>query len=104
MEEEKNEPIKRIPVGRLEAAIWENRNEVSVWHTVTYSRRYRDGEESKHTTSFRFEDLPVIERLSHEAFHWILERQKSLREGSETKRPARKAPAPHHGRSHEKNE
>ncbi len=52
MEEEKNQPIERIPVGRLEAAIWENRSEVSVWHTVTFSRRYRDGEESKHTSQF----------------------------------------------------
>ena len=71
MEEEKNQPIERISIGRIEAAIWENRNDTNVWHAVTFSRWYRDEEQSKTTSSFHVEDLPLLERLSQMAFRVI---------------------------------
>lgn len=79
MEERENQPVKRISIGRVEAAIWENKSDTNVWHAVSFSRWYRDGEQSKNATSFRFEDLPLVDRLSQLAFQWILERQESLR-------------------------
>lgn len=79
MEERDNQPIKRFSIGRVEAAIWENGSDTNVWHAVSFSRWYRDAEQSKTTTNFRVEDLPLVERLSRLAFQWTLDRQESLR-------------------------
>jgi hypothetical protein len=79
MEERENQPAKRFSIGRVEAAIWENGNDTNVWHQVSFTRWYRDGEQSKNSTNFRVEDLPLVERLNQMAFRWILERQGTLR-------------------------
>ena len=52
MEQEDNQPMERISIGRVEAAVWENRNDTNVWHAVTFSRWYRDGEQSKNHDQF----------------------------------------------------
>jgi hypothetical protein len=69
---EKKPPVHKLALGRIEAAIWENADQNNgVRYAVTISRRYMDGDEPKSTSSFRLEDLPVIECLSRMAFDWI---------------------------------
>jgi hypothetical protein len=66
-------PAHKLAIGRIEAAIWENsdQNNGKVRYAVTFSRRYTDGDEHKNSSSFRLEDLPIVERLSRMAFNWI---------------------------------
>lgn len=52
-------PIKKISVGGIEAAIWENASkEGNKYFTTTMERNYKDGEEWKKTNSLRTSDLP----------------------------------------------
>ena len=71
-EKEKKRPVHKLALGRIEAAIWENASQNNgVRYAVTFSRGYMEGDEFRNTSSFRLEDLPVVERLSSMAMNWI---------------------------------
>lgn len=68
----KNKPIHEIRLGRIRAAIWQNHSENGdAWFNVTVSRSYRDGEETKDTTSFGRDDLPIVAKVADMAYAWI---------------------------------
>ena len=65
-------PVKQIRRRDLRAAIWPNRNrDNEVWFTVTISRRYKEGDEWKDSTSFRHDDLPTLRKVLDKADNWI---------------------------------
>jgi hypothetical protein len=71
-EKEKKRPVHKLALGRIEAAVWENASQNNgVRYAVTFSRRYTEGDEFKNTSSFRLEDLPIIEQLARMSFTWI---------------------------------
>ena len=71
-------PLHEIRLGRIRAAIWENRSpSKDVWFAVTVSRRYRDGDRWKDSSSFGRDDLPIVAKIMDMAYAWIWERQTS---------------------------
>ena len=65
-------PIHEIKLGRIRATIWGNRtNRRTLWYSVTVSRKYRDGEQWKETTSFGRDDLPLLSKAVELAYAWI---------------------------------
>ena len=69
----KKKPVHEIRFGRIRAAIWENQSEQSVFHNVTFARRYKDGDEWKDATSFGRDDLPLLQKAADMAHTWIFE-------------------------------
>ena len=66
-------PAHEVRIGAIKAAIWANRSEGGVYHTVTFDRRYKDGEEWKTSTSFGRNDLLTLAKLADEAHSWIMQ-------------------------------
>ena len=59
-------PIHEIRLGNhVRAAIWSNQSEDRrTWFSVTITRRYKNGEQWKDSTSFRRDDLPVVAKVA----------------------------------------
>ena len=38
----KNIPVHEVKFGRVRATVWANEGEAGVWHTVKFSRLYKD--------------------------------------------------------------
>lgn len=69
-------PIKEIPLGNIRAAIWANQSkDQRTWFSVTIARSYRSGEQSKDSTSFSRDELPVVALAATMAYSWIWEQQ-----------------------------
>lgn len=50
----KNEPVQKIPMGRIEGAIWQNVNpDGESWFNVTVERRYKDGDKWRGSRTVR---------------------------------------------------
>ena len=65
------EPVKKIKVGGIEAAVWENTSkEGNKYYTTTMERNYKDGEEWKKTGSLRSNDLPKAILALQKAFEF----------------------------------
>lgn len=71
----KSEPIASLRIGRLEAAIWENPREQGVFHSVTVTRSYRDGENYKSTHSYDPADLANVAKLVNWAADYLIKNQ-----------------------------
>ena len=71
-------PIHGIQLGRIRAAIWENRaDNGETWFNVTVTRTYNDGDQLKDTATFRRDDLPIVAKVADMAYAWIWERNSS---------------------------
>ena len=79
MGKKEKEPVHRIPLGNICAAIWENENEKGVWYNTTITRSYRNGETWNDTTSLSRDDLPVVRVAADMAHSWIWERTVATR-------------------------
>lgn len=66
-------PTHRIKVGLVDVAIWANTGKTGTFYNVTASRSFKQGDDWKHTSSFGFEDLPVLEKAIAMAWTWIHE-------------------------------
>ncbi len=76
--EEKTKPVHEIRVEEVRAVIWANQsNGGRGWFNTSFSRRYKDGNEWKDSTSFRRCDLPYLEKAAHMAYVWIWQQPKS---------------------------
>ena len=52
-------PIKKFSAGGIQVAVWENEGKDGrTFNTVSFDRRYKDGEEWKSTTSLKTNDIP----------------------------------------------
>lgn len=72
MAQKKEEPVKRIRLGNIVAAIWSNKTEKGdVWFNVTVARSYKDGDKWKDTSGFRRDDLPILAKVVDMAYAWI---------------------------------
>tara|TARA_R110002073_G_scaffold230600_2_gene391688 strand:+ start:357 stop:593 length:237 start_codon:yes stop_codon:yes gene_type:complete len=69
-EKRNNEPVDRVRIGRIEAAIWKNRGENGAWHSVTLSRSYKDtAGEFQSTDSLSGTDLLLAAEVIRQAYH-----------------------------------
>ncbi|APZ95865.1 hypothetical protein [Fuerstiella marisgermanici] len=72
MSQQNNQPVHRIRFGLVSAAIFRNTSsEGQDFFNTTFERAYRDGDDWKHTKSFRRDDLLVLAKLSDLAHTWI---------------------------------
>ena len=64
-----NEPIDRVRIGRIEAAIWKNKGDNGSFHSVTLSRTYKDKDgDLQSADSFSGIDLLVASEALRLAF------------------------------------
>ena len=70
-----NQPIHSIRHRRLKAAIWQNRTEAGIFHNVTVTRSYKEGEEWRETQSFGYDDLPIVAKLLLDCHTFITQRR-----------------------------
>jgi len=70
-----NQPVDRVRIGRIEAAIWENQSDKGSTFTVTIKRRYRVNDEWKATPSMGRDDLLLLAKVADLAHSRILELQ-----------------------------
>ena len=71
---DKQKPAE-VRIGAIKATIWTNESESGPWHSVTFSRLYKDGEEWKNTGNFRRDDLLLLAKVVDHAHTRILELQ-----------------------------
>jgi len=68
-----NQPIRRIRIGSIGAAIFENRTEEGkTYFNVQFNKSYRSGDDWKHTRSFGRDDLLALSKLADQAHTWIV--------------------------------
>lgn len=71
--QEKNQPVHRIRIRSVSAAIWLNQSDRGPYYTATYSRSYRDQQGNWHSTeSFNGPDSLLLAEVARAAFHWIV--------------------------------
>lgn len=58
-----NAPIHTIRHRRLRASIWQNTVDTGVFHSVTVTRGYKDGDTWRDSHSFGYDDLTVVAKL-----------------------------------------
>jgi hypothetical protein len=66
-----NRPVHELRLGRVRAAIWQNEAEGRVFHNVTFSRLFKDGDQWKDSTSFGRDDLPLVAKVADLAHTWL---------------------------------
>lgn len=68
----KTRPVHEIRLGRVVAAIWENRTEQGdVRHNVTIGRIYKQDEQWRETQSFGRDELPLAMKVLDQCHTWI---------------------------------
>lgn len=68
-------PIHSIKIGRIRAAIWENESEKGPWHSVTFSRLYKDEADAwKDSTSFSRDDLPLLMKVADQVHTFLYQK------------------------------
>ena len=76
METLTNKPVHKIRIGNVQAAVWSNEGPIGLWHNVTFTRSFKQGDEWKSSSSFNRDDLLVLARIATAAFDWVAANQK----------------------------
>jgi hypothetical protein len=71
-EQSKKRPIHELRIGLVRAAIWQNEGTNGSWHSVTFERLYKEGDDWRSTGSFGRDDLLVLSKLSDQAHTWVV--------------------------------
>ena len=74
-EHTKKRPVHEVRIGSVKAAIWRNEGSTNPWHSVTFERIYKDGEEWKSSASFGKDELLLLAKISDRAHTWIFENE-----------------------------
>jgi len=72
-------PVYSIKVGAIDGAIWENKTETGLFHTISIIRNYLDKNEQevgkegtwKTTNSFTVADLPNVQIVCQKCYEYI---------------------------------
>jgi len=75
MNETKKRPVHDLRIGSVKAAVWKNEGTNGAWHSVTFERLYKDGNEWKSSGSFGKDDLLVLAKVSDLAHTWIVDQE-----------------------------
>lgn len=80
---QKNGPVKTFLLGRIKAKIWANRSqEHGAWFNTEIVRLYEKDGETKESTQFGRNDLPLVSKAGDLAFAWILEQEVPAQDGA----------------------
>ncbi|MBS0448498.1 MAG: hypothetical protein JSR59_21460 [Proteobacteria bacterium] len=66
-------PAARITFGGVQASIWANHTDKGDFHTVTFERRYKVGDEWKTSNSYGPADLLALHKVADLAVNKIIE-------------------------------
>lgn len=67
-------PVAKLPLGLINASIWERLTDKGTFYSVTFERRYRDSEGEWHSThSYDGNDLLTLAKLADQAHSKIVE-------------------------------
>ncbi len=66
-------PVAKVRIGLITGSIWERKTENGTFYSVTFERRYRDGETFKSSHSYNADDLLVLGKVADLAHSKILE-------------------------------
>jgi hypothetical protein len=69
----KQKPVHEIRLGRIMAAIWENKTQNGTMHNVSITRLYKDEEGWKDSTSFGRDDLPLVAKVADLVHTWVFQ-------------------------------
>ncbi len=84
----KKKPVHTIRYGKLKAAIWMNEGQTGPFHNVTFSRSYRDGQNTWHdASSFNLHDLPLLAKLTNDCHSWITWQERKAKESADNSKP-----------------
>jgi hypothetical protein len=72
-----NRPVEKVRIGNITASIWSNPGEKGEFHTVTFERSYKDGQEWKTSHNYSQNDLLELAKAADKAHDKIL----ALRQG-----------------------
>lgn len=77
-EQQHQPPVHRIRAGAVQASVWNNTSDAlqKEYFTVTFSRRFKAGEEWKESKSFHRNDLPILAKVANDAHTWIQGQEK----------------------------
>lgn len=77
-EQQHQPPVHSIRAGAVQASVWNNTSDAlqREYFTVTFSRRFRQGEEWKESKSFHRNDLPILAKIANDAHTWIQGQEK----------------------------
>lgn len=93
MSTENNQPVHRIRLSTISAAIFANENgEGRVYYNAQFDRSYKDGEEWKHTRSFGRDDLLNLAKVADLAHSWIHQQSQANTVSNEPERPEMEGP------------
>ena len=70
-----NEPVHRVRMGRIRAAIWENETQNGPRYNVTFTRLYKAGAQWRDSGSFGRDDLPLLAKVADQAHTWIFQQK-----------------------------
>jgi hypothetical protein len=71
----RNGPVHEIRIGLIRGTVWANQGENGPWHTVTFSRSYKQGDEWKQASTSTRDDLLVVSKVADLAHTWVCEHQ-----------------------------
>jgi hypothetical protein len=66
-------PVAKVRIGLITGSIWERKTENGTFYSVTFERRYRDGETFRSSHSYNADDLLVLGKVADLAHSRILE-------------------------------
>lgn len=66
-------PVAKVRIGAITGSIWERKTEKGTFYSVTFERRYRDGETFKSSHSYNADDLLALGKVADLAHTKILE-------------------------------
>lgn len=71
-------------VGRVRATVWTNESDTGPWHSVTFSRLYRDKDGRwQDSASFSREDLPLLMKAADQAHTFLYQNPPGAEPGEE---------------------
>lgn len=72
---EKTRPAHEVRVGPVRATAWANETDGKVWHTVRFSRLYKDREGKwQDGSGFSRDDLPLVAKAAQDLWAWMYQR------------------------------
>ena len=80
-----NRPIHKISVGGIQVAIWSNEGkEGTIYNSVSFDKRYKQGEEWKSTNSLKANDIPKAILALQKAYEYLALKEPAVEKIYET--------------------
>lgn len=72
-------PVFELRRGLIKVRVWRKQTKLTLRHTVTVTRLFRNGDVWKESSRFGRDDIPLLRLLLDEAHTWIYQQSGSKR-------------------------